>query len=467
MSGAADNAGAESGGSGGSSGSGAGAGQGGDGEGGEGAEGASGGAAGEDGGGASGMGGSGGELPAFEGCTPNVSPQIAAYLAARASSNWAAVHREAGVTMHGCSGAATPAACLATYPRALGTAFGASWETVAGGVSGAQIRILRTLTYSTSYRTRSSADGRFLAHGGAIPGPTSFAFVDLERSVDIPTDDAQYQPAFLPDLSGFVVQAGGAVLCSQAVLTASPTALTLNEPGCSSASDGLEVSVAATAEGNYFSVSGNFQADDGGHIASRTDTLAGFNDSSDVAFRRYVYTGEQFEPSTLVRLVTPRRGDPTISPTGGLLATRVAPATGSTLRTGGYSLEGISYELLPSLALTQTPLARYCVHGGTPTFSYDERWLAYHHYIGDADAVALGFSAPADPSFAQYRTLGAANVYLIDLPTGAVHRVTNMAPGQYALYPHFRSDGWLYFLVRDTNTDTEHIAAANAALLAE
>ena len=26
-----------------------------------------------------------------------------------------------------------------------------------------------------------------------------------------------------------------------------------------------------------------------------------------------------------------------------------------------------------------------------------------------------------------------------------------MNPGQYALYPHFRSDGWLYFLVRDIN----------------
>ena len=39
-----------------------------------------------------------------------------------------------------------------------------------------------------------------------------------------------------------------------------------------------------------------------------------------------------------------------------------------------------------------------------------------------------------------------------------------MGPGQYALYPHFRSDGWLYFLVRDVNTGVEHLVASDLAL---
>jgi hypothetical protein len=34
---------------------------------------------------------------------------------------------------------------------------------------------------------------------------------------------------------------------------------------------------------------------------------------------------------------------------------------------------------------------------------------------------------------------------LVDLRTGAVQRLTTMHPGQYALFPHFRSDGWIYF----------------------
>ena len=46
-------------------------------------------------------------------------------------------------------------------------------------------------------------------------------------------------------------------------------------------------------------------------------------------------------------------------------------------------------------------------------------------------------------------------------------RITNVAPGQYALYPHFRSDGWIYANVRDDNVGHEYIVASDAALLAE
>lgn len=42
-----------------------------------------------------------------------------------------------------------------------------------------------------------------------------------------------------------------------------------------------------------------------------------------------------------------------------------------------------------------------------------------------------------------------------------------MQPGQYALFPHFRSDGWIYFIVRTQNTSTEHIVASDAALTLE
>ncbi len=42
-----------------------------------------------------------------------------------------------------------------------------------------------------------------------------------------------------------------------------------------------------------------------------------------------------------------------------------------------------------------------------------------------------------------------------------------MQAGQYALYPRFRSDGWIYFIVRDRNRDREWIAASDAALVYE
>jgi hypothetical protein len=42
-----------------------------------------------------------------------------------------------------------------------------------------------------------------------------------------------------------------------------------------------------------------------------------------------------------------------------------------------------------------------------------------------------------------------------------------MRPGQYALFPHFRSDGWIYAAVRDPAAGHEYMVASDAALIAE
>jgi hypothetical protein len=42
-----------------------------------------------------------------------------------------------------------------------------------------------------------------------------------------------------------------------------------------------------------------------------------------------------------------------------------------------------------------------------------------------------------------------------------------MQPGQYALFPHFRSDNWIYAQIRDTNAAHEYTVASDAALLLE
>jgi hypothetical protein len=120
-------------------------------------------------------------------------------------------------------------------------------------------------------------------------------------------------------------------------------------------------------------------------------------------------------------------------------------------------------------AITTPEIARYCITGGKVGFSYDERWVVYHHYISntDADAKELGFANAADPGFAQYAAKGTANLYLMDLATGVPKRITNMAPGQYALMPHFRSDGWIYANVRDGAAGHEYFIATDAALIGE
>jgi hypothetical protein len=93
-----------------------------------------------------------------------------------------------------------------------------------------------------------------------------------------------------------------------------------------------------------------------------------------------------------------------------------------------------------------------CLKGNKANFSYDERFLATHHYNEPED-----FTADDD---AAYREKGSADVFVIDFVTGKKQKVTKMGPGQFALFPHFRSDGWLYFLVADRNTN-KYLAVAS------
>lgn len=53
---------------------------------------------------------------------------------------------------------------------------------------------------------------------------------------------------------------------------------------------------------------------------------------------------------------------------------------------------------------------------------------------------------------------------IADLVTGKQLRVTRSRAGVFALYPHFRADGWLYFVVRDMNTRQEYVVASDVAI---
>ncbi len=58
-----------------------------------------------------------------------------------------------------------------------------------------------------------------------------------------------------------------------------------------------------------------------------------------------------------------------------------------------------------------------------------------------------------------------ADIWIIDLTTGERRQVTNMPPGHLALFPHFRSDNWFYFLVRNDDGNERWVAASDAALV--
>ena len=102
-------------------------------------------------------------------------------------------------------------------------------------------------------------------------------------------------------------------------------------------------------------------------------------------------------------------------------------------------------------------IGRICLPGGKANFSFDERFLVTHHYLKREDFKT-------DEEYAPFKDKSTADIYVVDLLTGETIRVTNMAPGQLALFPHYRSDGWLYFHVRDSNSDKQYYAVSDVTL---
>lgn len=398
-------------------------------------------------------------------CTPDLTPLVATHTSDLSTTGWRALNRDNSLAMFDCGAATDPKLCLTNQPLASTMTYGTGWD-IAGHSTN---RILDEITFHSSYWTRSSADGRFVGFGANLGHSV---ITDLARSggpFHIAINNASYDPGFFPDNMAWVFQNGGKV-CPQSTLTSNPTSLFMNEPGCTGiGSIGLYQHVGkALGGGDYFTISGEFTSDNGGHSLTNHQPQAPFANDSAARFTPFIYNGSSYTARPSVSVTQPYEGDDVLSPSATLEMTRLGNAT-----TGvqlGYVLRKVIVAgTAPSYTVTTPEIARYCVTGGKPAFSYDERWIVYHHYVQNttADAVALGFTATTDAGFQPYITQGAANVYLMDLAVGTPIRITNMKPGQYALMPHFRSDGWIYMNVRDTNNDHEYFVANDAALQAE
>ncbi len=392
-------------------------------------------------------------------CEPGISSEVGAHVAAMKTQGWRAVNKTNLMAMHGCGAATDPRDCLGDVALGVDQAFGGGWDLDGRG----KLRLLADVQYSTSYWTRSSPDGRFIGHGVRnVPG--SYIY-DLQRNTTV-SINSTYDPGFFPDNSGFVFQGGPRNVCAMSTLTSNPASITMSEAGCSNISSiGLYQHVGRALGGDFFAIDSEFVSDDGGHEATLSDPETFFGQNGYVSFIPMLFNGTKFVSRPQVSVKTPYEGDTVLSPSARMIISRVAGPgdrqLGFVLRKVNATMTGTSY------TITAPEVARYCVPGGKPAFSFDERWIVYHHYVTSADAVELGFTDATDPAFQPYLQFGAANVYLLELATGKTTRVTNMQPGQYALFPHFRSDGWFYTQIRDTNTNHEYMVASDAALIAE
>jgi len=361
--------------------------------------------------------------PPPSGCTTNITPEMATHISTMQFEGWESVNADAGIRMFGCP-TASAAECFASN-----TDRARDWGTGTGA-----LRELKHLDFNTSFWTRSSADGRFVGNGGGTAGAT---ITDLQRDVNIGIE-ASYDPGFFPDNQGWVFQGGGAHVCQQSILE-TDTLIDFSEPECMEARDiNLYQHVArGLSGGDYFIINSQFTSDSGG---SNEDPRANFDGGSTMKFSPMVFTGSTYEQLPSVIVDSPWEGDSVLSPSTQMVISRLSDGSGDSL---GYVLRrvdaarsGTNYTVS-----INTELARVCIPGAKANISFDERFAVTHHYED-----------------------GGANIYLVDLQTGETRKITEMG-GSQALFPHFRSDGWFYFLVRDG--DDEYIMASDAAIVME
>jgi len=387
-------------------------------------------------------------------CTPSIFPAVATHASDMATQGWSAVNRSAGLNMFGCGGSTDPRSCLTTLPNATSKSYATGW-TKAG-----TLRILKELDFDTYYWMRSSPDGRFVANGSTGNGSV---ISDLQSNKDIQVD-AAYDPGFFPDNRAWVFQGTpiGAGFCTMGLLTSNPDRISFSETQCSSVES---VSLyqhlgQGLGGGDYFVINSQFTSDNPSGAVNE-DPNAGFAKTASLKLTPMIFDGTRYVGKPPVTSLSPFEGDSVLSPSTKLVISRFGNETqqlGYVLRKVTTTPSGGSYDI------STTEVARYCTQGAKPSISFDERFFVTHHYVGPADFADLGFASASDPKFQEILQKGSSNIEIVDLVTGARTRVTTMQAGQYALYPHFRSDGWFYFLVRDQNTDKEYAVASDAAL---
>lgn len=387
-------------------------------------------------------------------CTPSITPAVGQHASLMATQGWGAVNRAAGMNMYGCS-SADSRACLSDKPTAQSKSYGTGW-TIVG-----QLRVLRELAFKTFYWTRSSADGRFVANGAT--GGDGAVISDLQTNKDISVD-AAYDPGFFPDNRGWMFQGTpiGTGFCTTSLLTSNPSKIDFSESQCNSVS-GIALYQhlgQGLGGGDYFTVNGQFTSDNPS-AGETSDPSAGFGSTAKMKLTPMVFDGQRYVAKPQITTNSPHEGDIVLSPSTRLALSRFGNESGQL----GYVLRRVNaVPNGPTYDVTTTEIARYCTQGAKPSISFDEKWFVTHHYVTPNDWQDLGFSSANDGTFKEMLQKGTANIILVNMVTGQRIRVTNMKPGQYALFPHFRSDGWFYFLVRDQGTGKEYIVASDAAL---
>lgn len=324
-----------------------------------------------------------------------------------------------------------------------------------------EVRTLYTLSGERStYWTRSSADGRYISYGSK---PYSI-IVDLApklagnkaRRIQV---EADYDPAFTPDNLSFIYQgeSHGTRLCHQSMLAnTSLTRINFNSDDCSSSNlrVGLYQGIGSSLDnGDIMTINGGFKSDEGSTLVQDSAPLFTDNASIDISIIRQS-DSSVFEKVSARTIATPFIGNWMLSPSQKLAIGTVSGATNNKARHGGFRLvltDAIGTSELPQ-SWTDENTAQLCVTAGEkPQVSFDERFLVYYAYEKHDGQVSDSESA--------------SNLFVIDLlGDGKPVQITKLPKGSYAQFPHFRSDGWLYFNLYNARSGERSVVATDAIL---
>ncbi|WP_394844816.1 hypothetical protein LZC95_48190 [Pendulispora brunnea] len=363
--------------------------------------------------------------------------------------SWKKANINSGITMFGCQGTQDGAGC---FSDARYTAISDERNNLPALQD---LKVVRQLPSRTSYWIRSSSDGRYVGASRRIMD--LFAVEKGLINPDIPVN-APYDPYFFPGNDGFSYAGAGAtsdiVACKQSILVGMSEdefgEVTFAEAGCKKVSTSVYQSIGQALEGGSEYIVANSPSDHT-NDPGNGDLVAPFGPTAHSDFVPMVLSSTgSYDPKPKVTVSHPFEGDVMLSPTGGLYASRLTNGT----KQIGYRVGVIETVRptpeSPNYGFNTKPVATVDLLGGKAAFSFDERFIAVHSYANQADPH---LSINAD----------ASDIVIVDLKTGAHYQITKMPSKVRALYPHFRNDGWLYFLVRDANTGTETILATDLA----
>lgn len=388
--------------------------------------------------------------PDLEPCRASITPALRNHMTAMHTDGWGARLADAATPMFGC-GEGSGEACLTSFADISST-----WSAPDANQT---LRKLRDVPFRSHWWIRSSPDGKFTGFGLN----NSAKLIDLSKpgSDGIINVKASYDPQFFPNNEGFsfagVGSGNGPIkVCKNSVMTnaSSSTPITLNEPGCSTIISSVYQTVGAALDNHLYLMSTGTHVNDDAE-SSGSGPRPGFDGNASTILTPMVNDGNKFVPQRNVTLSLPFEGDQGLSPSNNLLITRFGGKAGKR----GFKIRKLTVTETPgtggaaaTYSATSDVIGTVCVSGAKPAMSFDERFIVTHEYVDPADN-------------ADNLPLKSANVVMIDLLTGEVVRLTTMKDRQYAFAPHFRADGWIYFVVRDMNNpNNETLVASDAAL---